>query len=113
MLFYSFEQVKGYLQQHLTEVEKSLILEPTDKTELYSMYINCLEVCMGAYICFEMFHLGFIFACLYAFQSIFVLFLKYTDSLNNHDRIHTYIGIGAYFTKQYILPILFVAGLHV
>ncbi|CAL8311059.1 unnamed protein product [Arctogadus glacialis] len=43
LLKFSFEQVKGYLQQHLTEVEKSIILEQTDKTELYSMYINCLE----------------------------------------------------------------------
>ncbi|XP_056432075.1 E3 ubiquitin-protein ligase rnf213-alpha-like [Gadus chalcogrammus] len=43
LLKFSFEDVKGYLQQHLTEVEQSIILEKTDKTELYSMYINCLE----------------------------------------------------------------------
>jgi len=36
--------VKDYLQQHLTEVEQSNVLEETDKNELYSMYINCLEV---------------------------------------------------------------------
>ncbi|CAL8274226.1 unnamed protein product [Lota lota] len=43
LLKFSFQQVKDYLQQHLTEVEQSIILEETDKTELYSMYINCLE----------------------------------------------------------------------
>ncbi|XP_059932798.1 E3 ubiquitin-protein ligase rnf213-alpha-like isoform X3 [Gadus macrocephalus] len=43
LLKFSFEDVKDYLQQHLTEVEQSIILEKTDKTELYSMYINCLE----------------------------------------------------------------------
>lgn len=43
-LSYSFDEVKDYLQQHLTEVEQSNILDETDKTELYSMYINCLEV---------------------------------------------------------------------
>ena len=97
--------MKGYLQQHLTEVEQSIILEKTDKTELYSMYINCLEVWMRACIFFEFFHLRcyfccmlfnqyIYFACLYAFQSIFVLILKCTDSLYN--RIHTYIAIGAY-----------------
>uniref|UniRef100_A0AAY5ED51 RING-type domain-containing protein n=1 Tax=Electrophorus electricus TaxID=8005 RepID=A0AAY5ED51_ELEEL len=44
LLKYSFEDVKGYLQQHLTAVEQSNILEEHDKTELYSLYINCLEV---------------------------------------------------------------------
>ncbi|KAM4598338.1 E3 ubiquitin-protein ligase rnf213-alpha-like [Polymixia lowei] len=43
LLKYSFNEVKGYLQQHLTVVERSNILEETDKTELYSLYINCLE----------------------------------------------------------------------
>ncbi|KAF7667968.1 hypothetical protein LDENG_00038400 [Lucifuga dentata] len=43
LLKYSFEEVKVYLQQHLTAAEQSNILEETDKTELYSMYINCLE----------------------------------------------------------------------
>ncbi|XP_042247797.1 E3 ubiquitin-protein ligase rnf213-alpha [Thunnus maccoyii] len=43
LLKYSFDEVKGYLQQHLAEVERSNILEETDKTELYSLYINCLE----------------------------------------------------------------------
>ncbi|CAB1350129.1 unnamed protein product [Coregonus sp. 'balchen'] len=43
LLKYSFDDVKGYLQQHLTAVEQSNILEESDKTELYSLYINCLE----------------------------------------------------------------------
>ncbi|KAJ7989846.1 hypothetical protein DPEC_G00308720 [Dallia pectoralis] len=43
LLKYSFDDVKGYLQQHLTAVEQSNILEEADKTELYSLYINCLE----------------------------------------------------------------------
>lgn len=41
---FSFADVKVYLQQHLTEVEQSNILEKADKTELYCLYINCLEV---------------------------------------------------------------------
>ncbi|XP_022072402.1 E3 ubiquitin-protein ligase rnf213-alpha [Acanthochromis polyacanthus] len=43
LLKYSFDEVKVYLQQHLMEVEQSNILEETDKTELYCLYINCLE----------------------------------------------------------------------
>ncbi|XP_041812142.1 E3 ubiquitin-protein ligase rnf213-alpha [Chelmon rostratus] len=43
LLKYSFDEVKGYLQQHLVAVEQSNILEETDKTELYLLYINCLE----------------------------------------------------------------------
>ncbi|KAG7242861.1 hypothetical protein INR49_018116 [Caranx melampygus] len=43
LLKYSFDEVKGYLQKHLTAVEQSNILENTDKTELYCLYINCLE----------------------------------------------------------------------
>ncbi|KAJ8398812.1 hypothetical protein AAFF_G00420090 [Aldrovandia affinis] len=43
LLKYSFAEVKGYLQQHLTAVEQSNILEEADKAELYSLYINCLE----------------------------------------------------------------------
>uniref|UniRef100_A0A669EGJ6 RING-type E3 ubiquitin transferase n=1 Tax=Oreochromis niloticus TaxID=8128 RepID=A0A669EGJ6_ORENI len=44
LLKYSFDDVKKYLQQHLTAVERSNILEEMDKTELYTLYINCLEV---------------------------------------------------------------------
>ncbi|KAA8582604.1 hypothetical protein FQN60_003825 [Etheostoma spectabile] len=43
LLKYSFDEVKGYLQQYLVAVEQSNILEETDKTELYSLYVNCLE----------------------------------------------------------------------
>uniref|UniRef100_G3PB13 RING-type domain-containing protein n=1 Tax=Gasterosteus aculeatus TaxID=69293 RepID=G3PB13_GASAC len=43
LLKYSFDEVKDYLQQHLVAVEQSNILEQTDKTELYSLYMNCLE----------------------------------------------------------------------
>ncbi|XP_060883381.1 E3 ubiquitin-protein ligase rnf213-alpha isoform X2 [Labrus mixtus] len=43
LLKYSFEEVKKYLQQHLVSVEQSNFLEESDKTELYLMYINCLE----------------------------------------------------------------------
>lgn len=46
---FSFDDVKHYLQRHLTEVEQSNIIEETDKTELYSLYINCLEVCMSSF----------------------------------------------------------------
>uniref|UniRef100_A0A3Q3AP92 RING-type E3 ubiquitin transferase n=1 Tax=Kryptolebias marmoratus TaxID=37003 RepID=A0A3Q3AP92_KRYMA len=46
LLKYSFDDVKEYLQQHLMSVEQSNILEEADKTELYCMYINCLEVHM-------------------------------------------------------------------
>ncbi|KAK5599708.1 hypothetical protein CRENBAI_016743 [Crenichthys baileyi] len=43
LMKYSFDEVKGYLQQHLVAVEQSNLLEETDKTELYCLYINCLE----------------------------------------------------------------------
>lgn len=43
LLKYSFDEVKGYLQQHLTAVEQSNILDEMDKTELYTLYINCFE----------------------------------------------------------------------
>ncbi|XP_076843194.1 E3 ubiquitin-protein ligase rnf213-alpha isoform X2 [Brachyhypopomus gauderio] len=43
LLKYSFESVRGYLEQHLRAVEQSNILELQDKSELYSLYINCLE----------------------------------------------------------------------
>ena len=46
--FSSFDEVKGYLQQHLMAIEKSKILEETDKTELYCLYMNCLEVCKNS-----------------------------------------------------------------
>ncbi|KAK5884967.1 hypothetical protein CesoFtcFv8_018727 [Champsocephalus esox] len=43
LMKYSFDEVKGYLQQHLVAVEQSIILEESDKNELYSLYLNCLE----------------------------------------------------------------------
>uniref|UniRef100_A0A8C9SEG1 RING-type E3 ubiquitin transferase n=1 Tax=Scleropages formosus TaxID=113540 RepID=A0A8C9SEG1_SCLFO len=43
LLKYSFENVKDYLQRHLAGIEQSNILEEKDKTELYCLYINCLE----------------------------------------------------------------------
>lgn len=49
-IFFSFTDVKDYLQQHLTGVEQSNILEKSDKTELYSLYINCLEVGLFFYL---------------------------------------------------------------
>ncbi|CAB1317918.1 unnamed protein product [Coregonus sp. 'balchen'] len=36
-------RVKEYLQQYLTSIEESNILEAEDKNELYALYINCLE----------------------------------------------------------------------
>lgn len=43
-ILWSFDEVKEYLQQHLMAIEQSIILEDKDKTELYCLYINCLEV---------------------------------------------------------------------
>nr|XP_029476924.1 E3 ubiquitin-protein ligase rnf213-alpha-like [Oncorhynchus nerka] len=40
---FSFDEVKEYLQQYLTLIEESNILEAEDKNELYALYINCLE----------------------------------------------------------------------
>uniref|UniRef100_A0A665VK89 Uncharacterized protein n=1 Tax=Echeneis naucrates TaxID=173247 RepID=A0A665VK89_ECHNA len=42
LLKYSFDEVKDYLQKHLTAVEQSNILDKADKTELYCLYINFL-----------------------------------------------------------------------
>ncbi|RVE69570.1 hypothetical protein OJAV_G00079000 [Oryzias javanicus] len=43
LLKYSFDEVKEYLQLHLNEVDKSNLLDENDKTELYCLYLNCLE----------------------------------------------------------------------
>ncbi|XP_029582376.1 E3 ubiquitin-protein ligase rnf213-alpha isoform X4 [Salmo trutta] len=43
LLKYTFDDVKEYLQQYLTLIEESNILEAEDKNELYALYINCLE----------------------------------------------------------------------
>ncbi|XP_034559632.1 E3 ubiquitin-protein ligase rnf213-alpha-like isoform X2 [Notolabrus celidotus] len=42
LLKFSFEDVKEYLQQHLSSVEDSRFVEE-DKAELYALYINCFE----------------------------------------------------------------------
>uniref|UniRef100_A0A3Q4I5J3 RING-type E3 ubiquitin transferase n=1 Tax=Neolamprologus brichardi TaxID=32507 RepID=A0A3Q4I5J3_NEOBR len=43
LLKFSFEEVMKYLQQHLSSVEESRFVDDVDKTELYALYINCLE----------------------------------------------------------------------
>eukprot|EP00064_Thunnus_orientalis_P007838 superscaffoldBa00000892_g7860 len=43
LLKFSFEEVKEYLQQHLSSVEDSKFVDEGDKAELYALYINCLE----------------------------------------------------------------------
>ncbi|MCJ8738386.1 hypothetical protein PDJAM_G00035330 [Pangasius djambal] len=43
LLKYSFDEVREYLEQHLTIILQSKILDGTDKTELYALYINCFE----------------------------------------------------------------------
>ncbi|XP_041861895.1 E3 ubiquitin-protein ligase rnf213-alpha-like [Melanotaenia boesemani] len=43
LLKFSFDEVKEYLQQHLTVVENSKVVDEEDKAELYALYINCLE----------------------------------------------------------------------
>lgn len=45
--------MKDYLQEYLSQVEESQILETEDKTELYILFVNCLEVIL----CFV--HLAF------------------------------------------------------
>ncbi|XP_077939881.1 E3 ubiquitin-protein ligase rnf213-alpha isoform X1 [Gasterosteus aculeatus] len=78
LLKYSFDEVKDYLQQHLVAVEQSNILEQTDKTELYSLYMNCLEDSM-----FERLHFRSIAdrrVCLQAERDFL------TDFLQSHGR---------------------------
>ncbi|XP_071394340.1 E3 ubiquitin-protein ligase rnf213-alpha-like, partial [Centroberyx affinis] len=43
LLKFSFDEVEKYLQQHLSSVEDSRIVDEGDKAELYALYINCLE----------------------------------------------------------------------
>ncbi|XP_076856258.1 E3 ubiquitin-protein ligase rnf213-alpha-like isoform X2 [Brachyhypopomus gauderio] len=43
LLKYSFDEVKEYLEQHLMDVLRSKILDDADKSELYTLYINCFE----------------------------------------------------------------------
>uniref|UniRef100_A0A3P9P4Q6 Uncharacterized protein n=1 Tax=Poecilia reticulata TaxID=8081 RepID=A0A3P9P4Q6_POERE len=44
LLKFSFDEVQEYLQQHLSTVEDSRFVDEDDKSELYALYINCLEV---------------------------------------------------------------------
>ncbi|XP_060889951.1 E3 ubiquitin-protein ligase rnf213-alpha-like [Labrus mixtus] len=43
LLKFSFDEVKEYLQQHLSSIEDSRFVHEEDKAELYALYINCLE----------------------------------------------------------------------
>uniref|UniRef100_A0A8C3XRT9 RING-type E3 ubiquitin transferase n=1 Tax=Chelydra serpentina TaxID=8475 RepID=A0A8C3XRT9_CHESE len=43
LLKYSFSDVKAYLQDYLATVEQCQILDKDDKTELYTLFVNCLE----------------------------------------------------------------------
>ncbi|XP_072245329.1 E3 ubiquitin-protein ligase rnf213-alpha-like [Leuresthes tenuis] len=43
LLKFSFDEVKEYLQQHLSAVENSRFVDEEDKAELYALHINCLE----------------------------------------------------------------------
>uniref|UniRef100_A0A8C3FV72 RING-type E3 ubiquitin transferase n=1 Tax=Chrysemys picta bellii TaxID=8478 RepID=A0A8C3FV72_CHRPI len=43
LLKYSFSDVKVYLQDYLVQVEQCQILDKDDKTELYTLFVNCLE----------------------------------------------------------------------
>uniref|UniRef100_A0A8D0H9P7 Ring finger protein 213 n=1 Tax=Sphenodon punctatus TaxID=8508 RepID=A0A8D0H9P7_SPHPU len=43
LLKYSFRDVKGYMQKYLSQVEQSQFVEKDDKTELYMLFVNCLE----------------------------------------------------------------------
>ncbi|EMP39294.1 hypothetical protein UY3_03467 [Chelonia mydas] len=43
LLKYSFSDVKAYLQDYLVQVEQCQILDKDDKTELYALFVNCLE----------------------------------------------------------------------
>uniref|UniRef100_A0A3Q3GTF4 Ring finger protein 213 n=1 Tax=Labrus bergylta TaxID=56723 RepID=A0A3Q3GTF4_9LABR len=43
LLKFSFDEVKEYLQQHLSSIEDSRFVHEEDTAELYALYINCLE----------------------------------------------------------------------
>ncbi|XP_041073204.1 E3 ubiquitin-protein ligase rnf213-alpha-like [Carcharodon carcharias] len=43
LLKYSFDDVKDHLQQYLSAVQKSNILDQEDQTELYALFLSCLE----------------------------------------------------------------------
>ncbi|MEE6515818.1 hypothetical protein FKM82_024889 [Ascaphus truei] len=43
LLKYSFDDIKSYVQQYLSTVQDSHILSEEDSTEVYMLFINCLE----------------------------------------------------------------------
>uniref|UniRef100_A0A8C8S421 RING-type E3 ubiquitin transferase n=1 Tax=Pelusios castaneus TaxID=367368 RepID=A0A8C8S421_9SAUR len=43
LLKYSFKEVKAYMQHYLSQVEQCRLLDKDDKTELYTLFVNCLE----------------------------------------------------------------------
>ncbi|XP_048410924.2 E3 ubiquitin-protein ligase rnf213-alpha-like isoform X2 [Stegostoma tigrinum] len=43
LLKYSFDDIKDHLQQYLSAVQKSNILNQKDRTEFYALFLNCLE----------------------------------------------------------------------
>ncbi|XP_043570887.1 E3 ubiquitin-protein ligase rnf213-alpha-like isoform X2 [Chiloscyllium plagiosum] len=43
LLKYSFDDIKDHLQQYLSAVQKSKILDQKDRTEFYALFLNCLE----------------------------------------------------------------------
>ncbi|KAI9999585.1 hypothetical protein NQD34_018379 [Periophthalmus magnuspinnatus] len=53
LLKYSFDKIKKYLKHHLEVVEESNLLDNTEKTELYSLYINCFEDSMFEKLCIK------------------------------------------------------------
>ncbi|XP_062826871.1 E3 ubiquitin-protein ligase RNF213 isoform X2 [Anolis carolinensis] len=63
LLKYSFDHVKDYIQEYLSQVEVSCFLDKEDKIELYTLFVNCFEDSMceksGAFSeDIEMKHLG-------------------------------------------------------
>ncbi|XP_072299387.1 E3 ubiquitin-protein ligase rnf213-alpha-like [Eucyclogobius newberryi] len=53
LLKYSFDEIKKYLKRHLHVVEESNLLDDTEKTELYLLYINCFEDSMFEKLCLK------------------------------------------------------------
>ncbi|XP_067914752.1 E3 ubiquitin-protein ligase rnf213-alpha [Heterodontus francisci] len=43
LLKYSFDDIKDHLQQYLSAVQKTNILDQEDQTELYALFLSCLE----------------------------------------------------------------------
>ncbi|XP_078081837.1 E3 ubiquitin-protein ligase rnf213-beta [Mustelus asterias] len=43
LLKYSFDDIKDYLREYLSAVQETNILDQGDQTELYALFLNCLE----------------------------------------------------------------------